>query len=156
MEQYNNSKKRGFTLIELMIGMAIIAILAAAMWGNFFTSLGKGRDSRRKQDLQTISKALELYYNDHGSYPQSAPPWGDIFVHETNGSVIYMQKVPNDPAFPNATYCYQTDQDGTYFVLFANMENTSDPELLPAQKDCGGVNYNYGVSSSNTTPSVPH
>ncbi len=152
MKQLNNHF--GFTLIEILVAMAIVAIITAALWGNFTSSLIKGRDSRRKQDLDNIAKALELYYNDNRTYPITLPPWGDRFVHPTNSMVVYMQKIPADPATPNATYCYMAP-DGTYYQLYANMENTSDPKLMVTPGTCPALStatYNYGIASSNSTP----
>lgn len=146
-----NNQQSAFTLLELIIAMAIVAILSGALWGNFFTSITKGRDSRRKQDLDTIAKALELYYTDNRAYPTAFPGVGTPFVNPNNAQVVYLQKTPSDPAYPNATYCYPTIAAGTFFKMYANLENTSDPKIIPTIS-CGGVNYNYGVSSANTTP----
>lgn len=144
---------KGLTLIELLIVMALISVLATALWGNFFSSLTKGRDSRRKQDLDAISKSLELYYNDSKAYPlPTLIQWGSAFTNPNNSTVVYMQKVPSDPAYPSINYCYSSD--GTYYKLYAKMENTNDPKLIPTVT-CApspGVNYNYGISSPNTTP----
>lgn len=142
---------KGFTLLELVIAMAIIAILSGALWGNFFTSITKGRDTRRKQDLDSISKSLEIYYADMRKYPTAFPGVGTPFANPNNQQVLYLQKVPSDPAYPNATYCYPTVADGSYFKIYANLENKSDPKIIPTVS-CGGVNYNYGISSANTTP----
>jgi general secretion pathway protein G len=151
--QISNSwrSQAGFTLLEMMIVMAIIAILTSVLWSNFATSLAKGRDSRRKQDLELIVKALELYYNDNKAYPTSLPDAGTAFTHPQNSSVIYMPKVPSDPAYPNAIYCYPTTAAGSYYQLYANLENTKDPKIIPTVA-CDGVNYNYGISSPNVTP----
>lgn len=144
--------KKGFTLIELVVAMSIIAIVAASLWGNFFTSIVKGRDSRRKQDLDSISKALELYYNDNKMYPPALPAWGTAFVNPVVTSVMYMQKTPADPASPNFDYCYMvTDQ--TYYQLYAIMENQADAKITPVICPVGAsTTYNYGVSSPNITP----
>lgn len=140
----------GLTLIELLIVMSLISILAVAMWGNFFTSLTKGRDSRRKQDLEAVSKSIELFYNDSKSYPQPTQIiWGTVFANPSNSSVIYMQKLPTDPASPTYDYCY--DSDGSYYKLYANLENLNDPKIIPTVA-CSSVNYNYGISSPNVTP----
>ncbi len=144
------SNKFGFSLIELIVAMSIIAIVSGALWGNFFSSVIKGRDSRRKQDLDSIARALELYYTDMKAYPTGLPPWGTSFTNPNNTSVIYMQKLPNDPMSPTYSYCYVSD--GSYYKLYANLQNTSDPKLLPALVSCQGVNYNYGISSPNTSP----
>lgn len=152
LKTYHLKPNYGFSLIELVIAMTIIAILSAALWGNFFSSIIKGRDSRRKQDIESVAKALELYYYDFRAYPTAMPSWGQSFSHPTKGSVIYMQKLPTDPIYPKYSYCYTSDANGTYYKLYANLENTSDPKLLPALVVCNGVNYNYGVSSPNATP----
>ena len=148
------SNLRGFTLIELLIVMSIIAILAGAIWGNFFTSLNKGRDSRRKQDLSQISKALELYYNDMKVYPTALPGGGTPFSNPNSSTVIYMQKIPSEPSGDNPAYCYPTTAAGESYQLYAKLENLEDPNIFPTPVtvECGGEDYNYGISSPNTTP----
>ena len=149
---YLLSERSGLTLIELLVVMSIIAILAAGIWGNFFTSLYKGRDSRRKQDLGSISRAVEMYYTDNRNYPNpTSVVYGSALVHPNNSNVIYMQKLPVDPT-AGKTYCYLSA--GTYYKLYTNLENTSDPTLItPVICPIGSTNnYNYGISSPNTTP----
>ncbi len=142
----------GFTLLELIIVMVIIAILASAIWGNFFTSLTKSRDSKRKQDLDLIAKSLDIYYNDNKTYPTSLPDPGNPFFNPVVTGVLYMQKIPADPSYPDATYCYPTIAEGSNaFKLYAKLENSLDSKIIPTVS-CNNVNYNYGISSSNTTP----
>ncbi|MBI2616825.1 prepilin-type N-terminal cleavage/methylation domain-containing protein [Candidatus Gottesmanbacteria bacterium] len=141
----------GITLVELLIAMAIITILAAVSFGNFTSTLIKGRDSRRKQDLEAIGKAVELYYNDMKAYPTSIPAGGTSFVNPNDGTVIYMQKIPTDPQNATTQYCLLST-DGTYFQLYTRLENQNDPSLIPTIT-CNSINgYNYGLSSPNTTP----
>lgn len=133
--------------------MSLIAILAAALWGNFFTSLTKGRDSRRKQDLDAVSKAVELYYNDNRAYPvPTIIVWGTSFSNPSVPSVLYMQKLPLDPNYPTQNYCYYSD--GTYYKMYANLENTNDTKIIPtvACPPATTNYYNYGISSPNITP----
>ena len=144
-----SKNKSGFTLIELMIAIAIIGILAAAFLNNFFSSIVRGRDSRRKQDLRTISQALELYYNDNRRYPDDIPPAGESFTHPANPDTIYLTETPDDPMV-GKNYCYET-ADGSWYRLAATLENTSDPDVSPTVVTCGGVNNNYGVTSPNIT-----
>jgi general secretion pathway protein G len=144
-----NMKNKGFTLLELIVAMAILAIITTALWGNFFSALYKGRDSRRKQDLESVTRALELYYHDNKAYPTALPSLGTPFVHPTNGAVIYMEKLPLDPA-SSGLYCYNSD--GKSYKLFANLENTEDPKVLLTPAQCDSHDFNYVITSSNVAP----
>ena len=60
--------KKGFTLIELMIVVAIIGILAAIAIPNFLNYQCKSKQSEAKQSLGTIAKNEEAYYAEHDRY----------------------------------------------------------------------------------------
>ncbi len=62
----------GFTIIELLIVIAIIGILATLVLTNFQGAQAKGRDTVRKNDINSVYQKLEEYYNENGSYPDSA------------------------------------------------------------------------------------
>lgn len=59
----------GFTLVELLIAIVVIAILAAISVVAFNGIQERARDSQRKHEVQTIARALEMYYSEHGTYP---------------------------------------------------------------------------------------
>lgn len=63
------SKKAGFTLVEVMIAVGIIAILAAMIIPNINQGSAQARDAERKATLVTLQGALELYKNKYGRYP---------------------------------------------------------------------------------------
>jgi len=145
-------KSRGFTLIELLVVIAILGVLATVGLGSFQSSQMKGRDARRKSDLSQIQKALEMYYNDKGGYPLSIPDVGNEWRDTSVGDdgTLYMKSVPGDPK--GGSYCYESD--GSYYKIYAKLENTKDPKIItPDSSACSAADgYNYGVSSSNATP----
>lgn len=63
---------RGFTLVELVIVVAVIIILAAMTISVYSGAQARSRDAKRKADIANIAKALELYYDDNGEYPNAA------------------------------------------------------------------------------------
>lgn len=69
-----NRLKRGFTLIELMVVVAIIAILMAAGLVAFTNAQQASRNSRRRADMNAFAKAMEQAYTQAGGvYPTAAP-----------------------------------------------------------------------------------
>lgn len=60
---------RAFTLIELLIVVAIIAILAAIAVPNFLEAQTRAKVSRAKNDMRTLATGLESYYVDNNDYP---------------------------------------------------------------------------------------
>jgi type II secretion system protein G len=61
--------KKAFTLIELLIVVAIIAILAAIAVPNFLEAQTRSKTSRTKADMRTSATAMEAYYVDNNRYP---------------------------------------------------------------------------------------
>jgi len=143
-------KKSGFTLIELLVVVVILGILAAVGLGQFYTAQKRGRDAQRKENLASITKALEMYYNDYEQYPNDASSlvWGDEF---TDGKTIYMKQLPTDPA-SNFQYYYGADADGSYYKLYGLLEHSEDIDRGGPYTgtDCGGgTECNYCIASSN-------
>jgi|SRR6185437_12099680 len=64
--------KRGFTLIELMIAVAIIGIFASLFAQTLPFVEGRARDKRRIQDLENLQKIVEIYHADKGFYPNAS------------------------------------------------------------------------------------
>src|SRR3989344_1525650 len=70
--------KRGFSLIELLVVITIIAILIGAGTVSYNNAQQKGRDGKRKSDLKAIQQALEQYFQQNGKYPYSDITTGRI------------------------------------------------------------------------------
>ena len=61
--------QQGFTIIELLIVIAIIGILATLVLTNFQGAQARGRDTVRQNDINSLYQKLEEYYNENGGYP---------------------------------------------------------------------------------------
>ncbi len=61
--------KRAFTLIELLIVVAIIGLLASIAVPNFVNAWNRAKVARAKADLRTLATALDMYRLEHGNYP---------------------------------------------------------------------------------------
>lgn len=110
--------RTGFTLVELLVVISIIAILSTIGMAVFTGIQAKARDERRRADLRGIVAALEIYRNQNGRYPDvintnsninGRGGWGDSDL-----DMVYMQgmssffingSLPIDP-INNATYHY--------------------------------------------------
>lgn len=62
-------RKKGFTLIELMIVVAILGILAGVATGKFSDLVSKSKESRVKNSLAALRSGLSIYYSDNQFYP---------------------------------------------------------------------------------------
>ena len=156
----------GFTLVELLVVMAILGVLITVTLAAFRNSQSRGRDAQRKSDLKQISSSLELYYSDYAKYPDAGSgmiagcpstslvscTWGS--GEFTDGTQIYFKAVPADPA-GSLAYYYRIVDPGTNqkYQLFAFIENTQDPDLISTNYSCGSETCNFSITSTNTTPS---
>lgn len=114
--------RSGFTLIELMVAISIIAILAAVGLVSYSSAQKVSRNSKRIQDLKAIQTALETYRTANGSYPVVTPDVAGTWYSQCSGWVqvaspnqvipnmvpTYMSTIPADPALNTAanTNCY--------------------------------------------------
>ncbi len=159
MRPVQQVKKRGFTLIELLVVISIIGILAAFIVASFTSAQAKGRDSRRKADIDAIKKALELAKNDSTSaayYPgcAAASPCDLNGGASTNPNIVtngYIKAIPTDPSGTTTYYRYTAAVGAniaTTYTLKACLENANDPQgTTPGTAPCTATQANYTVSN---------
>lgn len=63
--------RSGFSLVELMIYMAVVGLLAMVVVPNFMSYLETGRRSATEQNIKAVKQAITTFYSDTGSYPDS-------------------------------------------------------------------------------------
>ncbi len=83
-----NGKKIGFTFVELMVVMAIIALMLTIALPRYFSGLERAKEGILKEDLFTMRDAIDDYYVDKGQYPYSL----EVLVKDR-----YLRAIPPDP-----------------------------------------------------------
>ncbi len=125
MEVIYMKRKAGFTLMELLIVIAIIGILVSISVASYSSAQKKGRDARRHSDLKAIQTAWEQYYADNSaSYPATC----DI-------STTYLPNgIPVDPKSGATTIPYQSSCATSTYCFCANLEGE-----VNTKTDCNGA-----------------
>lgn len=136
-----NKKQSGFTLIELLVVVAIIGILSSVVLASLNGARLKARTTRSIGDLNQLRTALEMYYNDNGSYPPSSGGWGGLYTCWGTPSAnwivgltpTYISSLPRSPN--NSTDC------GNNYIYYSS---GADYKLIwHAPEDCPGVQAKY-------------
>jgi general secretion pathway protein G len=98
------SVRRGFTLIEILVVIVVIAILATLVAPNVFRHVGAAKDATARSQIEMLGAALDAYRLDNGMYPSTEQGLGALQVQPvtepmpTNWRGPYLRKeVPNDP-----------------------------------------------------------
>jgi general secretion pathway protein G len=96
-------RRNGFTLIELMVVLAIIALLLTIAVPRYFGSLDRTKEAVLKENLYQLRGAIDKYFGDKGKYPETL----DALVSEK-----YLRNLPADPVTESkATWVIVPPQD---------------------------------------------
>jgi len=137
------NKKQGFTLIEMLVVVAIIGMLGSLIFGGLISSSrAKARDAKRIADIANMQSVFELYYTKFAFYPEPQSDWAaftQVLVSPETG--IGISKLPKDPldnkSSTNRSYMYGRSDDGQSYVIGARLE-TKDQSL---DNDIDGTVY---------------
>src|SRR3989344_1411048 len=158
---------RGFTLIELLVVIAIIGLLASVVLASLNSARAKGRDAKRLSEVNQLQKALELYYDNFGYYPETN------WVHSVDGTWQsnalatglrpYLSSLPVDPTNSgccgyNGQYVYSYYSSGYrsagqvnqqwYMIVFRLENQTSPAQATDGSTACHGQYFHYGTGSN--------
>lgn len=121
----------GFTLMELMIVMAIILILVSVAIPNYQRSISHARESVLKQDLATLRSAIDQYTLDKQKAPQSLE---DLI------SAGYMKSMPEEPT-THRTDCWVPVQEDSLMAIDQNQPGIIDVHSCNDQLSSDGTAY---------------
>lgn len=152
--------KRGFTLIEMMVVIAIIAVLAAVVAPQAFKAIDKAKYSGTIEDFNSIKTAAAAYYADLGSYPSSCATDALCTTQFCTGEGItgwdgpYLDKWPSGgrlSATSKYTFTNNTAGNGVEFGAAANetfitITNTTAAQLTKLDTSLDG---NNGANAGN-------
>lgn len=135
-----NKTYRGFTLLELLLVVAMIAMLLATVGFNMFAGLAKGRDSRRLQDIKDIQKALQLTFITDKAYPKYTTEIAldgsdalNALLLGRGDSMAAIKDPINDATYK---YWYRSDASGITYQLRFCLETD---QVRGFKKDCTNI-----------------
>lgn len=125
------TNKKGFTILELLISVAIIAMLSAIVLVGVSSIRERSRDARRMSDVNEIQKALNLYFTNHNAFPvfpTEITITGEDLFSVTLENEKLITAVPIDPMPTFGSYKYQSNSTGTNFYLNFCLETDTIPK----------------------------
>lgn len=153
-------KTDGFTLVELLVVIAVLATVIGLALPNFLGARARARDTRRKGEMNQLKTALQLYYNDYKGFPSNSvmggingcgttgtdacpqsgcaaafAAGGSVACDTTNGT-IYMLRLPGDSS--SSMFYYQVNS-GSDFCAKIALENASDADAASSQARCAAL-----------------
>jgi general secretion pathway protein G len=88
------NRAKGFTLVELLVVLAIISLLLTIALPRYFSSVDKSKEVALRENLQVLRSGIDKYYADKGEYPAALD---DLVNHH------YFRKIPLDPVTESAS-----------------------------------------------------
>jgi general secretion pathway protein G len=141
MKRHNMIRRRqaGFTLIEIMVVVVILAILGTFAVTNIIDNPDKARVTKAQHDIRTIESALEMYKLDNFNYPSTEQGLRAL-VERPNGAPEprnwkasgYMKKLPKDPWGNDYIYMGPQDTGGRIQIVSLGADGQTGGDGLAA------------------------
>lgn len=164
------TRRTGFSIVEIMVVVAIIGIIVPILYVNFGDAREQSRDTERQNNLRNLQSALELYKNRHGRYPERCPSghgsWSGqpgttyecdsganeyILGDASDGRPFseFVQRLPQDQFLtgPDSGYAYTVNSDGSVYKLLA--KQTVESEIVDYENDFRSCDV---VAGGSTVP----
>ncbi|UXU88962.1 type II secretion system protein [Burkholderia sp. S-53] len=129
MKHARTRRFRGFTLIEIVVVMAIIGLLLTLAVPRYMHSIERGKEQVRQQNIAVMRNAIDQYYGDNGQYPETL----DELVAKH-----YLRSVPLDPVNGDDKWAAVASPDeskpGVYDVAPASSPQGAPPTATGAAK----------------------
>jgi general secretion pathway protein G len=144
MKKNKHRKQAGFTLIELMVVVVIIAILAGLVIPRFMGETDKAKQAKTKMQIESLESALKMYKLDNGSYPTTeqglkalveTPTVGNLPKNWRQGGYLEKGKVPKDP------------WDHEYVYVSPGSHGDFDLSSLGADGEPGGEGFDKDINN---------
>lgn len=159
----------GFTIVELLIVIVVIAILATISIVAYTGIQARSRDSQREHDIKQLVKALEMYYIDNGEYPTATgsttinTSWSTTadasWQNLANSLKPYMGTVPSDPVkTPDGNVQAAGNYNYAYFSAgsYCSGKMSTHQAYLLLYRLEGSSQNNTLIGDCSTTPVGPY
>ena len=118
---------KGFTIIELLVVIVIIALLTGIVITSLNPEKSKARDAKRISDVGQIQLALELYFDRCKEYPRTSPLVAPVPSCTTSSGTVnfdqYLSQIPTAPSGPS--YSYFVNGDYNDYLLVTTLESNN-------------------------------
>ncbi len=139
--------KRGFTMIELLIVIAVLGILAVAVLAaiNPIEQINRGRDTGSRSDAEQLLSAIDRYYASKGYYPwMSGAASLNTTTDSTNSDLLVIDGGTTDIGDDDQNFVDNLSTGGASEIKASFVSRVTDPTYNPLYI------YNSGVSSEST------
>lgn len=117
-----DKKNNGFTIVELLVVLSVIALLLSIITPRYFGKIKEGQEVVLKQNLATIRRAIDQYYSDQGKYPDTL---------ENLKTRKYLREIPEDPIMKSLEWeiIKAPNEAGIYDVKSKSTEVSSNDKI---------------------------